>query len=558
MNFKNRLLNKLFEDKTFLVDEESIPYIVRDIINMNWWNTCGYLLGYQKGRRVSLEYPTKQMKLIGCILKEFYRHDKENNKSELLFNQELKQYINKRRNDLPQLRLFSIKYRRNDSQYYYKDGEPTWLDCTSRATYAWKYVGQNGYMDFDGKCRVIDGMRIVKHCQNGTAYNPNDKLFDLFAEGENLVKKEIFSQRKTQLTVGEWVKKLGINMLPSRVWLYENVKDVKTDPCKNNEKELLKRGELRGTNECHYGYKTMASNASAASYASAASNASYASAASDASRASNASNASNASRASDASAASNASRASAASDASAASATNDKFVTKEKQSWFNVPSALGAVPGLEHPPMFLKNKFGVAGHWKINKELVGSCKLGWFDPFMGHGESPLFAKRIGKNFYGIEINPDSMSGYLLPFVQKAVNLWGDKGSKVEIKLGDSSIFDPNLVGRFDLCYTSPPYFDFEDYGFHNKTILDCKDYDEFHERVTRPVFKNVHKYLIKDGILALQTEKDKNLKKKWVEVIKSLGFEVLEDTITGQEKNKYSQMSKRDQTLLIFKKVDLN
>jgi hypothetical protein len=106
-----------------------------------------------------------------------------------------------------------------------------------------------------------------------------------------------------------------------------------------------------------------------------------------------------------------------------------------------------------------------------------------------------------------------------------------------------------------LCYTSPPYFDFEDYGFHNKIIQECIDYDEYHKRVTTPVFRNVHEYLVKDGILALQTEKDKTLKQKWIDAILPLGYELITDTITGQEKNKYSKMSKRDQTLLIFKKV---
>ncbi len=172
----------------------------------------------------------------------------------------------------------------------------------------------------------------------------------------------------------------------------------------------------------------------------------------------------------------------------------------------------------------------------------------------GHGESALYAKREGKNFVGIEINPDSMNGYILPYVQKAVNEHGDKNVNIKLILGDSSEFRKELVNKFDLCYTSPPYFNFEDYGFHNKVILDCIDYDEYHKRVTKPVFENVYKYLIDDGILALQTEKNKTLKQKWIDTILPIGFTLIQDTITGQEKIKYSQMSKRDQCLLIFKK----
>ena len=521
-----RLLNELLENESFLVDKESIPYIVRDIINMNWWNTCGYLLGYKKNKRLSLEYPDSKMKLTALILKEFYRHDKYNRRDPRKLKSELAGYINGTRKSLQQLKYYSTEYRRNDSQYYYKDGNPTWLDCTSRATYAWKYVAQNGYIDFDGVCRVKDGSKIIKHCNHSSVYPNKPEIVALFSEGENQVKKEVFSQRENQLTVAEWVIHLGINVKESRMWLYKLISHVKTDPYKNYEKKLFKEGNLTGNNELLYGYLTSASSASDASHAS---------------RASSASHASRASRAS------NASDASAASDAGVIS-------TQEKENWYNVQAAFGEVQGLQHPPCFEKNKFGLAGHWKINSSLIDDCKLAFIDPFMGHGETPLYAKKVGKNFVGIELNPDSMNGYLLPFVQEAVNNEGDKSVNVELRLGDSSIFYPDLEGKFDLCYTSPPYFKFEDYGFHNKVIQSCNTYDEYHEKVTVPVFSNVYKYLIEGGVLALQVEKNKKNKLKWIDVILGLGFELMTDTVTGQEKIKYSKMSKRDQNLLIFKK----
>jgi hypothetical protein len=638
---RTRLLNKLFEDENFLIDEKSVAYIIRDIINMNWWNTCDYLLGYQNNKRINLEHPTFDMKLIGLILKEFYRHWHLAHRDAKEFEEEMKAYIEGTGGkQLRQLKLFSMKYRRNESQYFYKNGKPTWLDCTSRATYAWKYVGQNGFMDFDGVCRVLDGEKIIRHCEYNTEYPDGHYAANLFDSGVNKVKEEIFSQRERQFTVSGWVKYLGINVLESRKWLFDLIKHVKTDPYKNNEKKLLSDGKLLGNNELHYGYKTPASsmpknakvdslnriffegghevttsagespssyasyasrasrvsdasnasnasNASSVSDASRASDASYASHASyasRASRASNASSASNSSSASDASYASHASRASDASyasrvsrescasrassvssvsnasNASNASRASDAGVirTKEEksvQSWFDVPAAIGKLQGLDHPPVFKRNKFGIAGHWKINKELVDKCDLGWFEPFFGHGESALYAKKMKKNFVGIEVNPDSMNGYLLPYVQKAVNKCGDKNTEVKLILGDSMVFRKELVNKFDLCYTSPPYFDFEDYGFHNKVIQECFDYDEYHRRVTVPVFKNVKKYLVHGGILALQTEKNKGLKQKWIDAITSIGFELLDDAVTGQEKIKYSQMSKKDQTLLIFKNM---
>lgn len=553
-----RLLNAIFEDENFLVDDESIGYIVRDIINMNWWNTCGYLLGYRKNRRVSLDVPTQDMKLVALLLKEYYRVSNIKLKNEAAFRKEIVDYIEGDLKYLRQLKIWSIEYRRNYSQYFYKDGKPTWFDCTSRATYAWKYVGQNGYIDFDGVCRVEDGQKLIDHCLHESVYPHRDYACRLFSHGVNQVKKEIFSQRKKQFTVQQWIDALGINITPSRKWLFDKIAQVKTDPYKNNEKLLLRQGLLIGNNELLYGYKTMASTGdimsskeSHVSRASCASDASHASHASNASRASDASHASDASRASNASHASNASNASCASDANVTTTPEEK----NAQTWFTVPAAIGKIDGLDHPPVFLRKKYGVAGHWKIDKDVFGLSKLAVFDPFMGWGETLLYSKKIWKNFVGVEINPETMNGYILPIIQDTINGCGNADVKVEARLGDSCIFCPDLVGKFDLCYTSPPYFDFEDYGFHNKIIQECIDYDQYHERVTKKVFSHVHKYLIDDGVLALQTEKDKKLKQKWIDAILPLGYSLVKDTITGQEKIKYSVLSKRDQTLLIFKKV---
>ena len=540
-----RLLNSLFEDENFMVDSESYGYIARDIINMNWWNTCDYLLGYQKNRRVILDIPTYKMKLIGIVLKEFYRWRQNNCKDSGKFFDEMKAYIETEKSPTRQLKLFSAQYRRNDSQYFYKNGKPTWLDCTSRATYAWMYVGQNGYYDFDEKIRVIDGDWISDFCKNHTVYPYKNELENIFKQGVNKVKSEIFSQKDYQRTIAEWVDFLKIDILPSRIFLFDKIAHVKTDPFKNNEKKLFKENLLMGNNELHYGFKTIATVQKKTSSASHASSASCASSASDASRASHASSASCASSASYASSASDASRASCASNASRAS----------DASWFDVPKSIGKLDGLDHPTYFKKGKYGMAGHWKINRKILENFKgKNWFDPFSGHGESALYAKKNGINYVGIEINKDSMSEYLLPFIQKAVNNFGDPSVNVKIRLGDSAILQPDLIEKFHICYTSPPYFDFEDYGFHNKTILDCKTYDEFHERVTRPIFENVKKYLITGGVLAIQTEKNQKFKDLWIKTMESIGFEQVDETLTGLEKNKYSVMSKRDQNLLVFEK----
>jgi DNA modification methylase len=170
---------------------------------------------------------------------------------------------------------------------------------------------------------------------------------------------------------------------------------------------------------------------------------------------------------------------------------------------------------------------------------------------MGHGTTPLYAARNKINYLGFDTNKRAFSDFL-NILQHECKI--APGCNVNIECRDSTIFLPELKSKFDLCYTSPPYFNFEEYGGNTEHFSGCKTYEDFHKKITAPVFINVHQYLISGGILALQLEKKKVLVKKWKSVILSLGFDLLESRLTGQEKEKYSMMSKRDQSLLVFVK----
>jgi DNA modification methylase len=206
---------------------------------------------------------------------------------------------------------------------------------------------------------------------------------------------------------------------------------------------------------------------------------------------------------------------------------------------------------LYYPPVFRKNIFAIAGNWKIDHRITSLAKLGWFDPFSGHGTSPLYAKRYGIRYLGFDTNKKAFDEYLNIIQEELSN---SPGANVEVRCADSTVFDPSLEGKFDLCYTSPPYFNFEEYGGNTAHYEGCESYDDFHEKITKPVFRNVWRYLVPGSTLALQTEKDRSAKKRWVEVISSLGYELQEDGLAGREKVKYSTQSKRDQTLLVFRR----
>jgi len=541
-----RLLFRLFSDAAFSVDDKSDGYIARDIINMNWWNTCGILLGYRGNRRIVGPVP-ETIKRIAVQLKEFYRVRRLMIRNETKLRRELEQYVRGESQTLEQLGAFSMRTRANPSQYFHRGGEMTWVDCTSRATFAAMYVAQNGYVDFDGKCRLVDGATVAEFVSRGLCTDLG--VTDFFVSGENQVKREVFSQKADQKTVEQWVEDLGIEILPERRALFDRIKHVRTDPYKVFEADQLLRCAARGVNERLYGLGTFAtlagrtvdnSSVSRASYASNVSSASAASAASDASHASNVSSASDASR---------------ASNVSAASDANSRWHNIQPlpqnptgDAWQLSPCAIQKPPGLEYPREFRAGIFALAGVWKIDHEIVRLARLGWFDPFSGHGKSPLYAKRHGIRYLGHDTNERAFREYLHVVNEVCAQ---EPGPDARVEQQDSTVFRPHLVGQFDLCYTSPPYFNFEEYGGNTAHFDGCRSYAEFHERVSRPVLKNVYQYLVPGGVLALQIEKKEKAKRAWMQVVSDCGFVISDARLTGVEKNKYSMLSKRDQNLIV-------
>lgn len=105
------------------------------------------------------------------------------------------------------------------------------------------------------------------------------------------------------------------------------------------------------------------------------------------------------------------------------------------------------------------------------------------------------------NYYGTDPN------YLL--TERLQQLANDyrkitrQKTKVDIRTQGSEIFIPEWENTIGVAFSSPPYFYLEDYKIGNQSYKEGTTYQEWKDNYLEPTFKNIYKYLIKDGYFIL-------------------------------------------------------
>lgn len=67
----------------------------------------------------------------------------------------------------------------------------------------------------------------------------------------------------------------------------------------------------------------------------------------------------------------------------------------------------------------------------------------------------------------------------------------------------SEKFIPQLENQIGLAFSSPPYFNLEDYKIGDQSYKPGVSYDSWKENYLEPTIKNIYKYLIDDGYFAI-------------------------------------------------------
>lgn len=125
----------------------------------------------------------------------------------------------------------------------------------------------------------------------------------------------------------------------------------------------------------------------------------------------------------------------------------------------------------------------------------------YYDYSCGWGVRLLSAMKHNVNYLGTDPNYELCSRLenMETDYKEAVSC----SSSVDIRPQGSEIFIPEWENKVGFAFSSPPYFNLEDYKIGNQSWKEGTSYDSWKENYLKPTIKNIYKYLISDGIFAI-------------------------------------------------------
>ena len=194
---------------------------------------------------------------------------------------------------------------------------------------------------------------------------------------------------------------------------------------------------------------------------------------------------------------------------------------------------------------------------KIARNIVKKYNINnnWYDFSCGWGVRLLCAMSEGVNYFGTDPN------YLL--TERLSQLTQDYKDNiglttiVDIRTQGSEIFIPEWKNTIGLAFSSPPYFDLEDYVIGKQSYNPNISYSQWIDNYLTPTLKNIYEYLIEDGILAFNIKNGKTYKlaDDMKQIANMCGFELVDiELLTNNQRVTSSGPINNAENIFIFKK----
>jgi len=152
-----------------------------------------------------------------------------------------------------------------------------------------------------------------------------------------------------------------------------------------------------------------------------------------------------------------------------------------------------------------------------------------FDYSCGFGSRMLGALSSKYKYHYIGVEPyEELYQRLLFFSKWIVSTLLNGSSSSLYNLG-SEIFIPDLKGKIDISFSSPPYFNYETYtDCDTQSYIRYPSYDKWLEKYVAETLKNIFNYTKDGGLHLANLEDTKRIKiiYDWIEIALSIGFKL--------------------------------
>ena len=167
----------------------------------------------------------------------------------------------------------------------------------------------------------------------------------------------------------------------------------------------------------------------------------------------------------------------------------------------------------------------------------------------------------GLNYYGTDTN-SSLCKCLEDCAREYV-ITNNLVNHATILNQQSEIHVDWLDNTIGLCFSSPPYFDYETYLGENTSTKLHPEYHDWLDGYMRPTLENCKRYLVDGGFLAVNV---KNIEKNPIHddvnrICQNLGFELVEaepykvNMRLGAKNQKNKDLGYADEKIMVYKKV---
>lgn len=125
----------------------------------------------------------------------------------------------------------------------------------------------------------------------------------------------------------------------------------------------------------------------------------------------------------------------------------------------------------------------------------------YYDFACGWGVRLLSSLRNGINYYGTD--PNYILCDRLNDMTKDYKEVCENSNIVDIRSHGSELFIPEWENTIGLAFSSPPYYNLEDYQIGKQSYKQGVTYEQWKENYLIPTIQNIYRYLIDDGFFAI-------------------------------------------------------